>query len=250
MAFAKELIHDYERVTGDRERFSRIRELKKPSGIQVLDEWLQVARSRFLGVLHVDEVQNLFKLAPLRTRTRSDDRQELSIVEDKLLLWIQKVVNLGQLAVAVSGTHDGVSALFSRFSTAQKLTTAGYHEFGTFRSVNDPMCKLFFKELSKYQYFAEPMAIDATVQDRLLELTGGVLRLIITLWRMSHRRAFERLELEENPRDVLELNDFEVAAQSAPQAVRHAVAALRSGDTAALARYEDMARTGHQWGDQ
>ena len=232
------------RLTGDRERFFKFWTKEKPNGIQALDEWLSVVRSRFLGLLHLDEVQNLFKLAPLRNRAKADLRPQLSIVEDKLLLWIQKVINLGRLALTVSGTQDGISALFSRFSTAQKLTNAGYQNFVPMASKADPQCKFFFEQLSKYQYFAKALVIDEQVIDRILELTAGVFRLIISLWREAHRRAFVRLELDEKPRDILLIDDLGAAAEARPRNVKAAVAALTKGDALALRQYEDLIRGG------
>ncbi len=72
-----------------------------------LDEWRQVALTHSLGILHLDEVQNFFKLLSLknrRNRTASGDR-ELSIVEDQVLRWILSLTNTWQIPLLLSGTR-------------------------------------------------------------------------------------------------------------------------------------------------
>ena len=87
------------------------------NGPQMLDEWRQVASSHFLGLLHLDEIQNLFKLPPLKSRSKrkpGEPQPELRIIDDQSLKWILTALNEWQIPLLVSGTPDGFGALTKR----------------------------------------------------------------------------------------------------------------------------------------
>lgn len=211
---------------------------KIPDGMKALDEWRQVAVSHFLGVLHLDEIQNLFKLGSLKQRKERSGLSgapELSVVEDQVLRWLLYLTNSGQIPLLVSGTPDGIGALTKRLSTLERITTLGYHAFEPF---SDPkqtdFTKIFLRQLGRYQYVKTPLAVDENLARMIVELTGGVQRIIIALWIAAHRVAFERKD------DDLRLTDFTTAANTWLAPLSNAVAALRSGDPGKMNRYEDL----------
>ena len=69
---------------------SKYRDNRKPSqGIPMFDQWSTRARGHLLGALHLDEVQNFFRLATLEKRRAArslDVTPELTIKEDEALL--------------------------------------------------------------------------------------------------------------------------------------------------------------------
>jgi hypothetical protein len=207
-------------------------------GMRALDEWRQVAVSHFLGVLHLDEVQNLFKLSSLKQRKErrvSSDVPDLSIVEDQVLRWLLQLTNSGQIPLLLSGTPDGIGALTRRLSTLERITTAGYHPFEPFTNpASNDFRITFLGQLAKYQYVKHPIAIDDKVAQLIVELTGGIQRLIIALWIAAHRVAFERKT------DDLRLDDFTTAAATWLAPLAPAVSALRAKDSNKMARYEDL----------
>lgn len=219
-------------------RFDRILAADWRHGSQMLEEWRQVASSHFLGLLHLDEIQNFFKLSTLdrrRKRKVSDAAPELSIVEDQCLKWILTLMNTWQIPLLVSGTPDGISALTKRLSNAQRIVTSGYHAFAHFTSPTDAVYRrIFLQQLSNYQFVAKPIAITDELALLIWEKTAGVQRLIIALWIAAHRVAFERKS------DDLQLDDFRVAADTYLSLVQPAVAALCSNDPQRLSRYEDL----------
>lgn len=149
------LMHAWEKATGST-RFASSLQRERRDGMKMLDEWRQVACAHFLGVLHIDEIQNFFKLAALKKRglrAGTKDAPELSIVEDQVLKWILTLVNTWQIPLFVSGTPDGIGALTRRLSNTQRIVTCGYHPFHHFEKASDPEFRdIFLKKLGRYQY--------------------------------------------------------------------------------------------------
>lgn len=235
---ATDLMREWDRVTGSN-RFADDLDKERRDGMKMLDSWRQVATAHFLGVLHLDEVQNLFKLATLKRRRGktglAGEAPELSIVEDQFLKWILILMNTWQVPLLLSGTPDGISALTRRLSTTERIVTSGYHVFHHFDSAEDShFATIFLQQLGKYQYLQKKLPVDKELAQLIIELTGGIQRLIIALWIAAQRVALER-----NKGDLL-LSDFRKAAETYLAPVAPAVAAFRSKDPAKMSKYEDL----------
>lgn len=219
-------------------RFADVLDRSRRDGSRMLDEWRQVAVSHFLGVLHLDEVQNFFRLQSLEARRKRKSavtELELSIIEDQCLKWLLTVTNTWQIGLVLSGTPDGVGALTKRLANVQRFATAGYHPFPHFKTAKDPFfADILFPQLMKFQFVKHPITAADALAELVIELSGGILRLIIALWIAAHRVAFERQT------DDLQLDDFRRAAETYLAPIGPAVAALRSGDPALMSRYEDL----------
>ncbi|HML80614.1 MAG TPA: AAA family ATPase [Thiomonas arsenitoxydans] len=225
-------------VPGHAPRFETALARGRRDGARMLDEWRQVAASHFLGVLHIDEVQNFFRLPTLaqrRSRKSStvDDHVELSLIEDQTLKAILTLTNTWQIPVILSGTNDGVAALNKRSSNLQRFVTSGSHRLDEFRLADDERYQMFLAQLGRYQYLRKRLSVD-DIHELMLQLTAGVPRLIIALWVGAHRVAFERRD------DALRPEDLRRAAETFLAPVAPAVAALRSGDPRLMRRYEDL----------
>ncbi|MBB6559271.1 hypothetical protein HNP48_001938 [Acidovorax soli] len=235
---AAALMTNWKRVTGS-SRFDKTLEGNWRNGAKMLEEWRQVASAHFLGLLHLDEIQNFFKISTLSRRKRQksgDAPPELSIVEDQCLKWILDLMNNWQIPLLVSGTPDGIGALTNRLSNTGRFVSSGYHAFKHFTAASDPAFRdIFFAQLIPYQYVANPLPASDGLAQLIIEKTAGVQRLIIALWIAAHRVAFERSKSDE-----LRLDDFLVAADTFLAPVAPAVAALRSNDPNRMRRYEDL----------
>lgn len=220
----------------------RIRE-----AMPMVNEWKQVAKAHFLGVLHLDEVQNFFKLPSLQQRraqrirgkksVASADGLELSIAEDACLKYILDLANSGPFALLLSGTLDGVAALTRRFSNAQRFVSSGYHCLDLLEP-DSPTSRMFIQRLTQYQYVRDPLPYSSELEQRINAYTAGVRRLIIALWICAHRVAFERGE--ERNEDNLLLSDLDYAAATYLAPVKPAVQALLSRNPERLREYEDL----------
>jgi len=239
------LMQQWDFVTQDN-RFDSTLKRTRRNGSAMLDEWRQVASSQFLGLLHLDEIQNLFKsptLARRRSNANSNKKLELSLVEDACLKLFLNLNNTSQFPVLFSGTPDGVSALTKRLATTQRITTGGYHHFPHFSDASDAFFeKTFFPVLMQYQYVAKPLKMSRELAELIVELSGGILRVIIALWVAAHRVAFER------GTDDLQLNDFKYASETFLAPLKPALTALRSRDPKLVADFEDMVQQDeHFW---
>ncbi|WP_108016775.1 AAA family ATPase [Acidovorax sp. CF316] len=233
-----DLMIAYRQATGSTRFDEALESRSKQNGPKLLREWLQVASSHFLGLLHIDEIQNLFKLATVASRKHRNPGSrapELRIVEDETLKWILTFLNTSRIPLLISGTPDGMSAIQTRISNTQRLTSFGHHVFKHFEGDNESTFKQhWLPRLVLYQYVARPLAPSDELVDLILTKTGGVQRLIIALWIAAHRVAFERKD------DDLRLEDFQTAADTNFALVSGAVDALRSNDPRRLERYEDL----------
>lgn len=243
---AATLMRAWDKATGH-DRFSSVLAKERRDGMKMLEEWRQVAISHFLGILHLDEVQNFFKLSTLEARKKRTSKLngiELSIVEDQCLKWILNLMNTWDIPLLVSGTPDGIAALTHRLSNLQRFASAGYHRFDPFEGPTcDAFRKVLLPRLGKYQYLEKPIAIDDQLAETLFNETAGIYRLIIALWIAAQRVALER------PRnDELTLKDFEKAAKTYLAPLRPAVDALLSKDPERMAMYEDLLpKEGNFW---
>ena len=229
-------------------RFTASLGRERRDGQKMLDEWRQVALAHFLGILHLDEVQNFFKLPSLAKRRKTNGNPqdlELSIVEDQCLKWILSLTNTWQIPILLTGTPDGICALTKRLANIQRFVTGGYFKYRHFECINDPAyAKGFIGQLVRYQFVATPIAVTSELLELILLLTGGIPRLIVALWIAAHRVAFERPK-----EDDLRIEDFKKAADTYLAPVAPAVAALRSKDPRLMARYEDLIRRDdNYWG--
>lgn len=207
-------------------------------GLQMLNEWSQVARGHFLGLLHLDEVQNFFHIPTIerrRKRTNKDGDLELSINEDKCLKWILNFMNSYEIPLVLSGTPDGMSALGKRMSNTQRISTGGVHLFNHYASPEDPeFSGVFFPQLAKLQYVKHKLPVSPELGATVIEWSGGVRRVIPALWLGAHKVAFER------DTDDLRLADFKQAAVTFLAPLLPAIAALRSRKPDRLAQFEDL----------
>lgn len=230
---------------GWQRRFTSSINKSRRDGSLMLDEWRQVAIAHFLGILHLDEVQNFFKLPTLKQRrSHTSDSQslELRIVEDQCLKWILSLTNTWQIPLVLSGTPDGIGALMKRFANTQRFVSGGYHPVLIFESTDDPIFFSndedkpgFINVLGRYQFVAHPLKITREIAELVLELTAGIPRLIIALWVASHRIALER-----SKEDCLRQEDLRLAADTYLAPIRPAITAIRSKEPRLIGRYEDL----------
>lgn len=223
---------------GTPERFSSTLAKERRDGAKMLDEWRHVAYAHFLGLLHLDEIQNFFQLQSLEKRKKRADKTEglqLSIVEDYCLKWILTLTNTWQIPLLVSGTPDGIGALTKRLSNTERFVSSGYHTFPHFEDASNPIFyEGFFKHIARYQFVQNPLPASPELAKLVIELSGGIPRLIIALWIAAHRVAFERKD------DDLRFEDFNRAAATYLSPVAPAIAALRSKDPQRMSKYEDL----------
>lgn len=232
-------------------RFQKSLSFNNPNPQKLFDEWKQVAKSHFLGILHLDEVQNLFKLSTLEKRrsksktqyTEHDEGPELSIVEDQSIRWILEITNQWKIPVLISGTPDGVRAVMKRFSNAGRFSTTGYHLLPTFSYASESdseyedevFTKTFLPILLDYQWLEKRLEDTPELRKKICEYSAGIPRLIIALWFVAQRIALSRSDSDE-----FRLEDLDQAIDGPLALIKPAVSALRSGIPEQMRAYEDL----------
>ena len=212
---------------------------RRRSGATLAHEWLAKIGCHFLGLLALDEIQNLFKIQTKEVRKsaarNNEERPSLRIVDDEALKFVLTLTNSTKIPLIVCGTPEGIEAFSSRMSTSQRLTTAGVHKTMNAPSFNDPFfSKRLIPELIKYQWMPKHLALSDDLLTLLHNLSGGVLRICIALWIHAHRRAFARGATE------LQFQDFRYAAENALGTLRPSVLALLSNDPRRWQLYQDL----------
>jgi hypothetical protein len=207
-------------------------------GASLAHEWLRKIRCHFLGILVLDEIQNLFKIESLsvrRTQARKgNQRPPLRIVDDEALKFLLTLINTSTFPLIVTGTPDGIEALRTRMSTAQRLVTAGEHNFTHAPTAEDDYYrKYLFPQLAEYQWFGNKLPPTDGFRTLVHELSAGVPRIYISLWIHAHMRALWQGAV------CLDESHFKYAAENALGSLRPAVEALLSNDPRRLMQYED-----------
>lgn len=208
-------------------------------GANLAAEWVAKVRVHFLGLLAFDEVQNLFKIATKARRTAAlrggHDRPELGVVDDQALKFILTLTNTSKIPVVLAATPDGMSALSTRMSTSQRISTAGFHQIPHAETADDGYFKkMFFPRLAAYQYLPERLEPNDELRRLVHRLSGGVSRIAVALWVHGQRRASGR------GARCLTPDDLQAAADGPLRLVQPAVSALLSQDPQRMAQYQDL----------
>ena len=226
------------------DRCSELLAGRRRSGTALAFEWLQKISCNFLGILVLDEVQNLFKIqtkAARQSATRlGAERPALRIIDDEMLKLILTLSNRSKIPTLLCATPDGFQALSTRMSTARRLVTGGHHEMLHYASADDPFfSRTLLPKLWNYQWLDRQVPIGDELRKTFHELSGGVLGIGIALWIHAQRRAISRRALE------MSVADLKHAAEHALAPLGPAVRALLSGDPRAQLRYEDLLPTSY-----
>lgn len=213
---------------------------RRLTGAALAHRWLQKISCNFLGLLALDEVQNLFKIETKATRSAATRRQagsrpELRIVDDEALKFLLTLSNFAKVPTLYCSTPDGMAALSTRMSTAQRMLTGGFHTIAHAQTADDEFFrKMLFPILCRYQWLPKKLPASDDLRRLLFDLSAGIPRVALMVWFHASRRAFHRRA------DGLTFDDFQHAGEHALGPLRPALMALLSDDPRRLQRYEDL----------
>lgn len=221
------------------DHFVKTRSKSNKRGSDMFNEWLGVANKYSLGIIVIDEIQNLFKLAPVKVRRGRQDafssRYELRLVEDEALKLFLSITNNWGIPVMFSGTPDGIEALKVRVAVMQRAFSHGMHIFHHPKTpADDIFLNSTLSGLCQYQWVIHQLQPTKQFSELLYSLTAGVPRICTALWIAAHWVAYDEM------RDELSHVDFQQGLQRYLSPLQPVIAALSSNDPAQLARYEDM----------
>jgi hypothetical protein len=201
--------------------------------------WQRLANKYMLGMVVLDEIQNLFKEQTLTQRRKhsksSPGRMELRLADDETLKMILTAINTWGIPILMAGTMDCLDIFNNRFSTAQRLSLDGHFQVGRFSSADDPFFKTtYFPALCRYQWVQKPIMPSDEFRDVFFDLTGGIPRICTMLWYLAHSYVFQQ------KRDSLVIQDFEKARTKYLSPLIPAIKSLNTNDVRSLMKYEDL----------
>lgn len=222
---------------------------RRPSGSALAHRWLQMISCNFLGILVLDELQNLFKIATKAERTAASrrpggQRPQLRIVDDEALKFLLTLTNFAKIPTLYCSTPDGLAALNTRMSTAQRMLTAGFYTVPHAKSADDDFFrKRLFPVLCQYQCLPGKLPASDELRRLLFDVSAGVPRIAVTAWILAGERAIKRNA------GGLSFEDFQHVRSHELGPLRPAVEALLSDDPRRLQIYEDLmgAFSASQW---
>jgi hypothetical protein len=204
--------------------------------LQWFNRWAKFVKGHFLGLLFLDEIQNLFKIPTLKDRQKKRIRSdyELRIADDQTLKALLMFCNDSSVPLLLAGTHDSEIVLRKRFAIAQRLTSGGHHRMEFPSSAADPHFTGLLKKLIRYQWSDEPLPLTQGLAETIYKRTAGIHRILISLWIGAHRVAAEA------GASSLTIAHIEQAASTYISPARPAVDALLSGSADCIEKYEDL----------
>lgn len=213
---------------------------RRLTGSALAHRWLQKISCNFLGLLVLDELQNLFKIATKAermavSRRPGGQRPQLRIVDDEALKFLLTLTNFAKIPTLYCSTPDGLAALNTRMSTAQRMLTAGFYTVPHAKSADDDFFrKRLFPVLCQYQWLSDKLPASDELRRLLFDVSAGVPRIAVTAWILAGKRAIKRNA------GGLSFEDFEHVRSHDLGPLRPAVEALLSDDPRRLQIYEDL----------
>ena len=208
------------------------------NGTVLLNLWLRRVACHYLGIMSLDEIQNLFKIATLAQRKTTKavtQRPQLRIVDDEALKFILTLINVAKIPIVVSGTHDAMEIFETRMSTSQRLTIEGLIRFEHAPTPEDEYFRdLLLPALFQHQFLDQKAKCSPQWRALMHGYTAGLPRLCVNLWIQSQRLALER-----NAK-CIEFRHMEHVMATTMSPSMKGVDALLSGDPRRYAQYEDL----------
>ncbi|MFK0380276.1 ATP-binding protein [Pandoraea sp. NPDC090278] len=199
---------------------------RAPKLAVLLEEMAAVAANHFLGVLIIDELQNLS-----RAKTQGDEG---------FLTFLSSMVE--QIGVPIIGIGTpGVTKVFRKtLQDARRAAAMGYYEFQRF-SVDEDAWVDFVDTVTRYNWTESLIPDDATFRAALYHHTQGITAIVIALFILAQFRCLASGE----PMTVETLESVSVAELAPLQA---ALRVLRSGSAEGIHEFDDLA-TDRAWAE-
>lgn len=198
--------------------YSRSHGRKKLGTKRLLASMGQIANVHALGVLIIDEVQNL-------NEARSGGAEKMHN------FFVSLVNTIGAPIIQV-GTHRASKFFQRTFRAARRVSGLGSIRWD--RLPRDKHWKQLLKRLWKYQWLQKAGPLDDELEATMYDLTQGVMDIVIKLFALAQIRAI--VTGVESIKPMLLRKVFEDEFKP----VHPMLAALRSGRPELIAKYDDL----------
>lgn len=184
----------------------------------MLQNMEQVAATFCLGVLVIDELQNL---------AAAKAGGGLSMMR-----FFNSLINNVGLPIVLVGTYAAVSLFSGAIKDARRVTNQGMYDFK--RLAKDQVeWKLLLKRLFKYQWIRKPVAFSDTLGDALYEYSQGITDILVKLFMLAQWRAIGTSE-------TLNKELFKAVSEDELSILEPALGALRSGRRDMMRAFDDL----------
>ena len=190
----------------------------------MLAQVAQLAHTHHLGMLVIDEMQNL-----VNARRTKDD----------LLNFLVKMDNIIGVPVIRVGTNEAYSILQGNFRNARRGTGEGGVLWDRMKQEDEDEWsewQFFVEGMWKYQWTTEYTVLTNEIYEALYFETQGIIDLVVKLFKMVQWRA-----IAEGGDEVITVDLIHEVAKEGLYLVKPMLDAIRSGDTQWMNKYKDIA---------
>jgi len=178
----------------------------------------QITRNINLGVIFVDEIQNL-NLAK-------------SGGSEKMLNFFLNLVNTIGVPVVLIGTPKGMGVLQSEFRLSRRNSAQGAMFWD--RLENDDNWDLLVEGVWDYQWTKKNITLTKELKDVIYEESQGIIDIAIKLYAMAQIRAIS------SGKEEITVSLIKQVAGENLKLVKPMLDALKSGNISKIAKYEDV----------
>jgi AAA domain len=186
----------------------------------MLAQVAQLANTHHLGLLVIDEMQNL-----VNARRGKDD----------LLNFLVKMDNIIGVPVIKVGTNEALPILQGNFRNARRGTGEGSVIWDRMQK-NDDDWQLFVENLWEYQWTRKKVGLSPELEEAFYDESQGIIDVAIKLFRMVQCRS---IALDGDEAITVEL--IRQVAKDGLYLLKPMLAAIRNNDEREMLRYKDIA---------
>lgn len=213
--FARSILRAFDRLLGtsfDKENERATEETLIAIAAALMDRY-------FVGLLVIDEIQNL-------SHKKSGGREEF-------MDFFLQLFNVLHLSIIVIGTMKAAGVLQTTFRQARRASSMGSVVWERSKP-NDKGWTRLLNSLWQYQWQGEPTKLTDELADVLYDETQGITALLVRLLILVQHRAIALGVEELTPKLVRKVASDNLVL------LRPMLAALRSGNPARIAKYDDF----------
>lgn len=177
-----------------------------------------IAKNISLGLLVIDEIQNLNK--------------SKSGGADRMLNFFVTLVNTIGLPVLLIGTPEAMGVLQGKFRQARRGSGQGDMVFE--RLDNDINFNLLINAIWGYQWTKRPTVLTDELKDTLYDQSQGIIDITIKLYVLAQTKAIS------NGKEVITPELIKQVADESLRLVKPMLNALRTGNVREMAKYPDI----------
>ncbi|WP_431101196.1 ATP-binding protein [Roseateles noduli] len=142
----------------------------------LMDRLNRAARSLFLGLIHIDDVQQFC------ANTRG---------EDEVRGFLVRLTEVVKVPLLLTGTPEATKFFGGGFEIARRACSLGAFEISRAKSANDPFFKALVGHLLSFQLVDHPLEVTPELEELLYKLSMGVTSVLKKLHRDAQKIAMK-----------------------------------------------------------